>query len=215
VRVALTFDAEHPDRPECPPGVQDRVLDYLLAEGLRATVFVQGRWAQAYPRTARRVTEDGHLLGSHSHFHVRMSLLTDEGIQRDIAEADRAIGEATGNDSRPWFRLPWADGADDLRVRAALEGSGYGAAGWDVVAEDWEPSRPPETLVRDVLAGVDAFGDGAVILLHTWPASTLEALPGIVHGLRSDGRELVTVAELEDRDLSATVNPQLALINPR
>ena len=28
-RVALTFDAEHPDRPWCPPDNADRILDTL------------------------------------------------------------------------------------------------------------------------------------------------------------------------------------------
>jgi peptidoglycan/xylan/chitin deacetylase (PgdA/CDA1 family) len=213
--VALTFDAEHPDRPGCPPGVHDRVLDVLVTEGVRATLFVQGRWAQAYPQRARRILQDGHLIGSHSHFHARMSLLTDEGIRLDLGEAERAIGAATGTDPRPWFRLPWGDGAGDSRIRAALEASGYRAAGWDVVGEDWEPSRSTEDLVRDVVAGVGAFGDGAIVLLHTWPGSTPEALPGMLGRLRSGGVELVTLAELGDRDPSATANPQLARNNPR
>ena len=52
-RVALTFDAEHPDRPSAP-GVQERLLDSLRRLEVRATFFVQGRWAEAYPLTARR-----------------------------------------------------------------------------------------------------------------------------------------------------------------
>ena len=32
-RVALTFDAEHPDRPWCPPGNAERILDVLAAAG--------------------------------------------------------------------------------------------------------------------------------------------------------------------------------------
>jgi peptidoglycan-N-acetylglucosamine deacetylase len=215
VRVALTLDAEHPDRPGSGPGIPDQVLDVLSVEGVRTTVFIQGRWAQAYPQTARRIGEDGHLLGSHSHFHARASLLTEAGIRHDLAEAERSIHETTGRNARPWFRLPWGDGAGDPRIRAALDGAGYRAAGWDVVAEDWEPSRSAEDLVRDVLVGVEAFGDGAVILLHTWPRSTLGALPRMLAGLRSGGADLITLAELDDRDLSRTGDPQLAGDNPR
>jgi len=50
-RVALTFDAEHPDRP-ARPGNDERLLDALAAAGVRATFFVQGRWAEAYPAVA-------------------------------------------------------------------------------------------------------------------------------------------------------------------
>ena len=42
-RVALTFDAEHPDRPGCPPGNAERILDTLEGSGVRATFFVVGR----------------------------------------------------------------------------------------------------------------------------------------------------------------------------
>ena len=65
-RVALTFDAEHPDRSWCPPGNAERILDALRDEDVPATVFVQGRWAQAYPSTARRIADEGHLVGHHS-----------------------------------------------------------------------------------------------------------------------------------------------------
>jgi peptidoglycan-N-acetylglucosamine deacetylase len=214
VRVALTFDAEHPDRPVGRPGVQDDVVAFLAREGIRATFFLQGRWAQACPETAARIVRDGHVVGSHSHFHARMPLLSDEGLRVDIVQADRAIRQATGLRPKPWFRAPWGHGARDPRVAMALRRQGYRHVGWDVVAEDWEPHRTTDDVVRDVLEGVRSAGDGAVVLLHAWPATTLEALPGIVDGLRVSDAALVTVADLADRDLSATADPQTAAENP-
>ena len=87
-RVALTFDAEHPDRPWCPPGNAERVLDTLRDRGVRATIFVQGRWAEAYPATARRIADEGHLVGHHSHYHARMPLLLEAGF---LAGPRRAV----------------------------------------------------------------------------------------------------------------------------
>ena len=52
-----------------PIGLLDDVLAGLQ---VRTTFFVQGRWAEAYPALARRVATDGHLVGHHSHYHVRM-----------------------------------------------------------------------------------------------------------------------------------------------
>jgi peptidoglycan/xylan/chitin deacetylase (PgdA/CDA1 family) len=72
--VALTFDAEHPDRSGCPAGNADSIFDVLVAEGVRTSVFIQGRWAQAYPDTAKRIAADGHLIGNHSHHHAEMPL---------------------------------------------------------------------------------------------------------------------------------------------
>jgi len=78
-RVALTFDAEHPDRPH-RPGVTEEILDVLADRAVSATWFLQGRWVEAFPATARRVASDGHLVGNHSFYHARLPLLTDAGM---------------------------------------------------------------------------------------------------------------------------------------
>src|SRR5690348_13936977 len=106
MRVALTFDAEHPDRPH-RPGVADEIIAQLAAERVRATFFLQGRWTEAHPATARRIARDGHLVGSHSYFHARMATLSAEGMRRDIGYAEHTIREIAGVDPRPWFRCPF------------------------------------------------------------------------------------------------------------
>lgn len=197
VRVALTFDAEHPDRPHCPPGNAERILDALDESGARATFFIQGRWAESEPGTAKRIASDGHLIANHSKYHARMTLLTDEGIRTDVREAEVAIRDLTGVDPRPWFRCPFGDGRDDLRVLATLEGLGYRNVHWKVEGLDWDPARTPEDVERITLQGVAEHGDGAVVLLHTWPGSTADALPRILKQLAEDGARFAAVDELE------------------
>ncbi len=195
LRVALTFDAEHPDRPN-EPGVTDRLLEILARDGVTATFFIQGRWAEAYPAVARSIADGGHLVGSHSHYHARMPLLTDEGLATDIADAAKAIEAATGLDPRPWFRCPFGAGADDPRVQAAVEAAGYRHVGWDVAAEDWEPARDGPAIEADLVGGTLAHGDGSVILLHAWPSGTLAAIPGAIARLRDAGARFVRIDEL-------------------
>ena len=196
-RVALTFDAEHPDRPLCPPGNADRILDTLRDAGVRATFFVQGRWARSQPETARRIAEDGHLVGHHSHYHARMPLLSDDGLREDVADGEEAIRQILGADPRPWFRCPFGAGREDARVLAALEAVGYRNVHWDVELEDWEPWRTSEAVADDAVEGTLTHGDGAVVLLHTWPAPTAGALPDIIPRLAAEGARFVTVDELE------------------
>src|SRR6476660_5308677 len=196
-QVALTFDAEHPDRPWCPPGAAERILDVLADAGILATFFVQGRWAEAYPATARRIGDEGHLVGNHSHHHARSPLFSDSGFREDVDTARDAIVRATGRDPRPWFRCPFGDGADDSRVLAVLAAAGYRHVGWHVEVEDWEPTRTPEAIAVDAVAGIRRHGDGAVLLLHTWPGGTVEALPLVLQDLR-EGTRFVTVDALEE-----------------
>jgi peptidoglycan/xylan/chitin deacetylase (PgdA/CDA1 family) len=194
--VALTFDAEHPDRSWCPPGAPERILDVLAGAGIRATFFVQGRWAEAYPATARRIADEGHLVGNHSHHHARSPLFSDRGLREDVDAARDAIVRATGRDPRPWFRCPFGDGADDPRVLAVIAAAGYRHVGWHVEVEDWEPARTPEAIAADAVAGIRQHGDGAVLLLHTWPGGTVEALPHVLEHLH-EGSRFVTVDALE------------------
>jgi peptidoglycan/xylan/chitin deacetylase (PgdA/CDA1 family) len=195
--VALTFDAEHPDRPWCPPGNADRILDVLAARDIRATFFVQGRWAQAFPDTAARIATGGHLVGMHSHYHARMPLLLGGGFASDIEDGTDAVATATGIDPRPWFRCPFGAGHDDPRVLAELARHGYRNVHWHVELEDWEPWRTGATITADGVDGVRAHGDGAVVLLHTWPGGTGEAIDPMIAALHDLGATFVSVDELE------------------
>lgn len=191
-RVALTFDAEHPDRPSAQ-GVAERLLEELERLRVPSTFFVQGRWAQAYPTTARRIVEGGHLVGSHSHYHARMHLLSDAGLREDIADAERYITEHVGVDPRPWFRCPFGAGVDDPRVQAAVREAGYRHVGYDVVGEDWPPDRTGQDVADAVVSGSMAHGDGAIVLLHAWPDRTLAGLIPMVARLRDAGADFVRV----------------------
>jgi peptidoglycan/xylan/chitin deacetylase (PgdA/CDA1 family) len=195
LRVALTFDAEHPDRP-ADDGNAERLLDAIAGAGIRATFFVQGRWAEAYPALARRIADDGHLVGSHSHYHARMPLLSASGLATDVRDAEAAIRLHTGVDPRPWFRCPFGAGGADPELVGRLEALGYREVGWDVSPEDWEPTRTPVDVVARVVDGVTAHGDGAVVLQHTWPNQTLVALPKIVAELQERGATFVGIDEL-------------------
>lgn len=194
--MALTFDAEHPSRSHCPPGVQEALLEELANRGLRATFFVQGRWAKAYPETARAIAAAGHLIGNHSHYHARMSLLSDEGLRIDVVAAQEAIRTVLGADPRPWFRCPFGDGAADPRVLGALRELGYRDVNWDVDAADWDAERSPEQVAGDVLEGVAASGDEAIVLLHTWPATTRTILGPVIDQLDRSGVQFVALDDL-------------------
>jgi peptidoglycan-N-acetylglucosamine deacetylase len=197
VRVALTFDIEHPGRPS-PPGVTESILATLDREAMRATFFLQGRWVRAYPGLARRVAEAGHAIGNHSHHHAPMDAFTDEWLRRDVREAEETIQAAAGVDPRPWFRCPFGSGMEDPRVLGLLDELGYVHVGWDVDPQDWEEGRTAEELSTSVLEGV-AEHEEAIVLLHGWPGVTAEALPQLIDSLREAGAEFVDVPSLGQR----------------
>jgi len=204
MRVALTFDAEHPDRDECPPGVQEGIVAFLEEQAINATFFMQGRWVQAYPALARAIAGNGHLVGNHSFYHARLPLLTDAGLVEDVRGAEQIILELVGVDPRPWFRCPFGAGAYDDRVLGCLSSLGYRDFEFDVpstvdghvVVGDWHPGQTGASVARWVVDGILGHGDGAVVVLHSWPAATLAALPEIVMRLRHAGASFVRLDEI-------------------
>jgi peptidoglycan/xylan/chitin deacetylase (PgdA/CDA1 family) len=195
-RVAITIDVEHPDRPHCPPGTIEAILDALADTSVRATFFIQGRWAAAYPDTTERIVRDGHRVGNHAFYHARLDSFTEAGLIDDIQRAEKAISSISGADPRPWFRCPFGAGAADPRIQAVIGRLGYRQVGWHVDARDWDPGRSATNVADSMVA--DAVGrDGYVILLHSWPSVTSEALRRAVAALRTTGATFVTLDELD------------------
>jgi peptidoglycan/xylan/chitin deacetylase (PgdA/CDA1 family) len=196
LRVALTFDVEHPDRPT-KETTTEGILATLASADIRATMFLQGRWVLAYPQLARSIAGTGHLIGNHSHFHARMPMLTGRALSSDVLSAGRAIREKTGADPRPWFRCPFGALDRGTRVLDALARLGYRNVGWHVNSNDWA-SRSGRAVTARVVEGVRAHGDGAIVLLHGWPWPTQAALPDIIGALSDMGAEFVTVDRLAE-----------------
>ena len=202
MQIALTFDAEHPDRPHCPSGVAERIAAILQKARVRATFFLQGRWVEAYPHVAKDIAGCGHRIGNHSFYHARLALLSDDGLIRDIGAAEEVIRAVTGENPKPWFRCPWGEGGDDPRVLRVLNGLGYRHVGWNVHGGECQMDRTPREVGDTVVNGVLTVGETAAILMHTWAASVPAALPAIIRRLREAGGEFVTLDELDPATLS-------------
>jgi peptidoglycan/xylan/chitin deacetylase (PgdA/CDA1 family) len=126
-----------------------------------------------------------------------MSLLSAKGFDTDVGDAERAIRDTLGIDPRPWFRLPFGNGFDRPALHRRLDALGYQHVHWHVTPEEWEPGATARGVEDDVVAGVLARGDGAVVLLHTWQRMALAALGGLVVRLRESGAEFVRLDKLE------------------
>ena len=74
-------------------------------------------------------------------------------------------------------------GHDDPKVLTTLASLGYRNVHWHVELEDWEPWRRGDDIAADAIEMVVEHGDGAVVLLHTWPGGTADAVGPIVKEL--------------------------------
>ncbi len=187
-QVALTFD----DGPT--PGHTEAILQQLDTLGVKATFFLVGNAMSDHPELAARIVDAGHQVGNHSKSHSRMVMMSPSTVRHELEFTDRLIRAAGFKgeiDFRPpygkkLFVLPWV-----LRQR------GTRTVTWDVEPESGLGKRPPaQAIVDKVLAETRS---GSIILMHVMfdsRVTSLQAVPGIVEGLRGKGYQLVTVNEL-------------------
>ena len=87
--VVLTFD----DGPL--PRNTSRVLDSLASECVKATFFMVGQMARAYPSMVRRVYDEGHIVANHTQNHPIRKMSAAQAA-REIEEGFASLREAIG-----------------------------------------------------------------------------------------------------------------------
>lgn len=182
--VALTFDdGPHPENTP-------RMLEFFARENIKVTFFEIGKNVAAHPELARAILAAGHEIGNHSKTHPKLGEMTDlAAVRSEIAETQAIIKDATGF-TPVVFRAPYIS---------------HGPALWTVLdefklpsisgahsASDWDAKVTKE----QVVANCAKAGPGDIVILHTWPDKTVEALPELVHLLRAKGLRFVTVSEM-------------------
>jgi peptidoglycan-N-acetylglucosamine deacetylase len=184
--VVLTFD----DGP-LPP-YTNRLLQVLAAECVKATFFVVGQMARAYPDIVRQLHRAGHTIGTHSHSHPASfdQLGFDEArreIERGLAATAAALGDAKA--VAPFFRFPGLNRTPELE--SYLAGRSLMTWSMDVASDDWRGVSADEVVGRSI-ARLEARRKG-ILLLHDIQPVTVLALPLLFAELKARGFRIVHV----------------------
>jgi peptidoglycan/xylan/chitin deacetylase (PgdA/CDA1 family) len=146
------------------------LLNLLAHENIRAMFFLQGDWAQVHPDLVDRIAAAGHAIGNHTYSHPDLRTLTDDQVRTQI----------TSGLSCSWLRPP--QGRYNGRIRAIAKELGYRICYWSIDSDDWQ--------------GVSAQYMERKVLQQLHAAHTIEALPNIIQGIRSQGYELAHTGEV-------------------
>jgi peptidoglycan-N-acetylglucosamine deacetylase len=190
--IVLTFD----DGPA--PGTTARVLDALKRECVRASFFLLGRNAIAYPGLARRELAEGHTVAHHSFSHPLLNRMppaaAEAEIDRGFAGVDTALyGNATEAPATPFFRFPGF--ASSPALLNVLERRRIVVFGADLWASDWNPMSPAQQL--QLLLGRIQAARGGIVLLHDTRAQTAAMVPALLRALKSGGYSIVHAVPAE------------------
>jgi peptidoglycan-N-acetylglucosamine deacetylase len=197
--VALTFD----DGPGPKNTVQ--VLEILKKNNVKATFFMVGEMVQAFPKIAKQVADDGHVIGNHTwhHWYRRMDTAT---VAKEIDRTADVIYKTTG-EKTSIFRPP--GGYLNNGLVAYAKNHHYAVMMWSGESGDAERRSPQVPgLVTNV---IKSSKPGAIILMHDGGgnrAKTVKALPQMIADLKAQGYRFVTIPELleiQDKEQMATV----------
>jgi len=185
--VALTFD----DGPS--PADTPRVLEVLHRLHARATFFVIGFLADAYPDIVLREHRAGMAVGNHTYNHPEVPPFGQ--LPRRLLDAEIALGAKSLARIGIVTRLlrPPA-GSTSARVERAAEAAGERVVLWSVDPVDWRTGVTAAEIKRRVLSAVQP---GSIVILHDGggdQSATVAALPGIIKGIRHKGLRLVPLS---------------------
>jgi len=188
-RVALTF---HTDGDLA---LAQQYLDVLAQHDVHVTCFIVGKWLDANPTWATKLTAAGHELANHTYNHLTFDQLPAAQMTDEIVRCRDLLVRLTGKPGK-YFRPSGTDDGTTTPPAAVLQaagGAGYGTVlGFDVDPLDYSDPGAAAVTQR-TLAAVKA---GSVVSLHFNHAGTLAALPGILDGLAQKNLTPVTASEL-------------------
>ena len=184
--VVLSFD----DGPVM--AYTDRILETLAAECVKATFFIVGQQARAYPAEVRKVYNEGHTVATHSQTHpLIFTRLRRFGAEREIEQGITSVRAALGDPGAvaPFFRFPGL--GRSRAVEAYLASRGIMVWSADVLADDWTHISADEVMKR-ALERLERRGKG-VLLLHDIQPATALMLPRLLRSFKSLGYHIVQV----------------------
>ncbi len=189
--VVLTFD----DGPL--PRNNDKVLAALEHECVKATFFIVGTMAKAYPEQLRKTAVAGHTIAYHTMTHpldmVKRPLDWAQGnIRSGWQVVDEILyGQAGAKPATPFFRYP---GLFNSRpINEWLNGMNVGVFAADAVGNDWVRGYDAAKVMNFALSDLQRAGNKGILLLHDTKDATAAMLPQLLRELKARGFKIVHV----------------------
>ena len=194
-KIVLTFD-DGPDAQYTP-----QILDILERYKVPALFFDIGLNANINPSLVQREFQLGNEIGNHTYTHPNIENISDNRFALEMNSTQLLLESITGHKTL-LFRPPYAEdiepeSPDQMKPLKLAGELGYYTVAMHIDPSDW--SMPgTDQIVQNVISGA-LSGQGNIVLLHDGGGNrqqTVQALPGIIEGLRSNGFELVSLSAL-------------------
>lgn len=161
------------------------ILKTLKEKDVKATFFIEGKWAKENVEMLKMIHEQGHTIGNHAYNHPDMKTLNREQTFEQIDQTNRII--QTIIDETPTLFAPPSGSFKDEVVEIAHELQ-METILWTVDTIDWR-NPTVDVMINRVMKNIH---NGAMILMH--PTSPVEkGLDVLIEQIRKEGYRMNTV----------------------
>lgn len=184
----LTFD----DGPS--PVTTPQILAILKSECIRATFFMIGKHAEAYPQLVAQLRDAGQVLASHTYSHLDLTTMpVDQAIgdiKRGYAAVEHAAYGTSSDEDKPRFvRAPGHKITPAIIAYTRQHEITLVTA--DISPQDWRNKAPQITMA--VMKKALDQTDRGIIGLHDTQKNTILMLPMLIAELKQRGAKLVAM----------------------
>lgn len=164
------------------------MLQTLQKQNVKATFFIEGRFAKNNPDIVKMIAEEGHEIGNHSFSHPDMSRMSKEEAYKEIKQTNDILFSITGETPRLFGPPSGAFNKDTLRAVRSLS---METILWTVDTVDWKNPNP----VSMKLKIISKSHAGAIVLMHPTKV-TDQTLEEMIVGVQNKGFVIIPVSEL-------------------
>lgn len=168
------------------------ILNILNEHKVKATFFIEGKWAKEHTNLVRMIDEQNHLIGNHAYNHPDMARLSNQENADQMIETNNII-EAIIGKTPQLFAPPSGSYTDDV-VEAAHH-LNMATILWTVDTIDWR-NPSVSVMMNRVMTNIHP---GAMVLMH--PTSPVaKGLDQMITEIKELGYQINTVETLLSSD---------------
>ncbi len=164
------------------------ILKILKNENVKATFFIEGKWAKENKDIVKMIHEENHVIGNHAYNHPDMAKMSSSEIREQIEQTNDII-EAIIDVKPKWFAPPSGSFNDnvvniahDLDMETIL---------WTVDTIDWK-NPSVSVMINRVINNIHP---GATILMHpTEPVA--QGLAPLIQEIKQKDLSIGTIESL-------------------
>jgi peptidoglycan/xylan/chitin deacetylase (PgdA/CDA1 family) len=197
--LALTFD-------DGPGPRTKELVDYLAAENVKATFFINGKNVPGRQIALDAVVGRGHILANHTQNHLQLTKLSSAKVITEVTQTDTFIASVQPNG--PWLLRPpfgaW-NGATARAINGTPMKKYVGSVFWDVggeltstTAADWACWGKGVSIARcgELYMGEMRARKRGIVLMHDVHDKTVDMVKAILPKLKAEGWKFATLEEV-------------------